>query len=145
MNFNDKLVYNIVTYNFCMIPHSLTFLFIFGHFGLKQNPTGLQEVIQRLDKNSKTILIIKSTLERSFIMKKIQKNAFLKISVFTEYNLVIIFANLMYFKFYYFINCNFHIQTIFNVICILLVNIQHTILIICQCCMLQLHHATNNY
>ena len=89
MNFNDKLVYNIVTYNFCMIPHSLTFSFIFGHFGLKQNPTGLQEVIQRLDKNSKTILIIKSTLERSFLMKKYQKNAFLKMSVFTEYNLVI--------------------------------------------------------
>ena len=41
MNFNDKLVYNIVTYNFCMIPHSLTFSFILGHFGLKQNPTGL--------------------------------------------------------------------------------------------------------
>ena len=70
-----------------MIPHSLTFLFIFGHFGRKQNPTGLQEVIQRLDKNSKTILIIKSTLERSFLMKKFQKNAFLKISVFTELNL----------------------------------------------------------
>ena len=78
MNFNDKLVYNIVTYNFCMIPHSLTFSFIFGHFGLKQNPTGLQEVIQRLDKNSKTILIIKSILERSFLMKKHQKKCILK-------------------------------------------------------------------
>ena len=89
MNFNNKLVYNIVTYNFCMIPHSLTFLFIFGHFGLKQNPTGLQEVIQRLDKNSKTILIIKSNLERSFLMKKYQKNSFLKTSVFPEYNLQI--------------------------------------------------------
>ena len=30
-----------MTYNFCMIPHPLTFSFIFGHFGLKQNPTGL--------------------------------------------------------------------------------------------------------
>ena len=43
-----------------------------------------------MDKNIKTILIIKSTLERSFLMKKYQKNAFLKMSVFTEYNLIML-------------------------------------------------------
>ena len=34
----------IVTYYFCMIPPSLIFSNM-GHFGLKQNPTGLQETI----------------------------------------------------------------------------------------------------
>ena len=79
----------IVTYNFCMIPHSLFFSFNFTHFGLKQNPTGLQEAIQRSDKNSKTTLIIKSTLERSFLMKKTPKNHFWNIALFTRFNLII--------------------------------------------------------
>ena len=77
----------IVTYNFCMIPHSLIFSFNFTRFGLKQNPTGLQEAIQRSDKNSKTTLIIKSTLERSFLMKKTPKNHFWNIALFTRFNL----------------------------------------------------------
>ena len=89
-----QVLYNIfqstiVTYNFCMIPHSLIFSFILAHFGLKQNPTGLQEVIQRFDKNSKTTLIIKSTLERVFLMKKHQKNQFWNIALFTKFNLPI--------------------------------------------------------
>ena len=66
----------IVPCNFCMIPHSLIFSFNLAHFGLKQNPTGLQEAVQRSDKNSKTTLIIKSTLERSFLMKKHKKIIF---------------------------------------------------------------------
>ena len=77
----------IVTYNFCMIPHSLIFSFNLARFGLKQNPTGLQEAIQRSDKNSKTTLIIKSTLERSFLMKKTPKNHFWNIALFTRFNL----------------------------------------------------------
>ena len=60
-----------------MIPHSLIFSFILAHFGLKQNPTGLKEAIKRSDKNSKATLIIKSTLERSFLMKR-QKKSFLE-------------------------------------------------------------------
>ena len=59
-----KICFIIVTYNFCMIPHILTFCFNLGHFGLKQDPTGLQDIIQRLDENSETTLLIKSTLER---------------------------------------------------------------------------------
>ena len=35
----------IVTNKFCIIPHSLIFSFNFSHFGLKQNPTGLQATI----------------------------------------------------------------------------------------------------
>ena len=77
----------IVTYNFCMIPHSLIFSFILAHFGLRQNPTGLQEAIQGSDKTSKTTLIIKSTLERSFLMKKTPKNHFWNIVLFTRFNL----------------------------------------------------------
>ena len=34
---------NIFIYNFCMIPHSLIVSFNLAHFGLNQNPTGLQE------------------------------------------------------------------------------------------------------
>ena len=75
-----------------MIPHSLIFSFNLAHFGLKQNPTGLQEAIQRSDKNSKTTLIIKSTLERSFLMEKHQKNHFWNIALFTRLNLFIIVA-----------------------------------------------------
>ena len=74
----------IVTYNFCMIPHSLIFSFNFTRFGLKQNPTGLQEAIQRSDKNSKTTLIIKSTLERSFLIKKNTKKSFLEYCTFHQ-------------------------------------------------------------
>ena len=59
-----------------MIPHSLIFSFILAHFGLKQNPTGLKEAIKRSDKNSKTALIIKSTLARTFLIKKHKKNIF---------------------------------------------------------------------
>ena len=81
----------IVTYNFCMISHSLIFSFILAHFSLRQNPTGLQEAIQGLDKNSKTTLIIKSTLERSFLMKKTLKNHFWNIALFTRFNLIIMF------------------------------------------------------
>ena len=79
----------IVTDNFFMIPHFLIFSFILTHFGLRQNPTGLQEAIQGSDKNSKTTLIIKSTPERSFLMRKHQQNHFLNIAVFTRFNLVI--------------------------------------------------------
>ena len=50
--FDNKFQSIIVTYKCCMIPHSLTFSFILGHFGFKQNPAGLQEAIQRLNKNS---------------------------------------------------------------------------------------------
>ena len=70
-----------------MIPHSLIFSFILAHFGLKQNPTGLKEAIKRSDKNSKTALIIKSTLARSFLMKKHQKNHFWNIALFIRFNL----------------------------------------------------------
>ena len=70
-----------------MIPHSLIFSFILAHFGLKQNPTGLKEAIKRSDKNSKTALIIKSTLERPFLMKKTPKNHFWNIALFTRFNL----------------------------------------------------------
>ena len=37
-----KIWYIFVTYNFCMIPHSLTFCFNLGHFGLKnqKDPEG---------------------------------------------------------------------------------------------------------
>ena len=59
-----------------MIPHSLIFSFILAHFGLRQNPTGPQEAIKRSDENSKTTLIIKSTLERSFLMKITKKIIF---------------------------------------------------------------------
>ena len=86
---NNKFLSIIVTYNFCMIPHSLIFSFNLAHFGLKQIPTGLQEAIQRSDKNSKTTLIIKSTLERSFLMKKTPKNHFWNIALFTRFNLFI--------------------------------------------------------
>ena len=86
----DNIFYStIVTYNFCMIPHSSIFSFNFTRFGLKQNPTGLQEAIQRSDKNSKTTLIIKSTLEWSFLMKKTPKNHFWNIALFTRFNLSI--------------------------------------------------------
>ena len=71
----------------CMIPHSLIFSFNLAHFGLKQNPTGLQEAFQRSDKNLKTTLIIKYTLEKSFLMKKHQKNHFWDIALFTRFNL----------------------------------------------------------
>ena len=74
----------IVTYNFCMIPHSLIFSFILAHFGLRQNPTGLQEAIQGLDKNSMTTLIIKTTLERLFLVKKHQKKPFLEFCPFHQ-------------------------------------------------------------
>ena len=87
---NNKLQSIIVTHNFCMIPHSLIFSFNLAHFGLKQNPTGLQEAIQRSDKNSKTTLIIKSTLERSFLVKNHQKNHFWNIALFTRFNLLMI-------------------------------------------------------
>ena len=40
-----KIWYIMITYNFYMIPHSLTYCFNLGHFGLKQNPTDLQEAI----------------------------------------------------------------------------------------------------
>ena len=70
-----------------MIPHSLIFSFIQAHFGLRQNPTGLQEAIQGSDKNSKTTLIIKSTLERLFLMKKHQKKHFWNFALFTRFNL----------------------------------------------------------
>ena len=70
-----------------MIPHSVIFSFNLAHFGLKQNPTGLQEAIKRSDINSKTTLIIKSTLERSFPMKKHKKNHFLNVALFTRFNL----------------------------------------------------------
>ena len=86
---DNKFQSIIVTYNFCMIPHSLIFSFNLAHFGLKQNPTGLQEAIQRSDKNSKTTLIIKSTLERSFLVKNHQKNHFWNIALFTRFNLAI--------------------------------------------------------
>ena len=66
----------IVTNNFRMIPHSLIFSFILAHFGLKQNPTGLKEAIKRSDKNSKTALIIKSTLARTFLIKNTKKITF---------------------------------------------------------------------
>ena len=72
-----------------MIPHYIIFSFNLAHFGIKQNPTGLQEAIYRLDKNSKTTLIIKSTPERSFLMRKHQQNHFLNIALFTRFNLVI--------------------------------------------------------
>ena len=87
---NNKLQSIIVTHNFCMIPHSLIFSFNLAHFGLKQNPTGLQEAIQRSDKNSKTTLIIKSTLERSFLVKNHQKNHFWNIALFTRFNLTML-------------------------------------------------------
>ena len=87
MNFNIKFQSIIVIYNFCMIPHSSNFYFILGHFSLKQNPTVLQEVIQRLDINSDAILIIKSTLQRSFLMIKHRKNQFWIIMLFTKFNL----------------------------------------------------------
>ena len=74
----------IVTNNFCMIPHSLIFSFILAHFGLKQNPTGLKEAIKRSDKNSKTALIIKSTLARTFLIKKTQKKLFLEYCTFHQ-------------------------------------------------------------
>ena len=92
---NNKLQSIIVTHNFCMIPHSLIFSFNLAHFGLKQNPTGLQEAIQRSDKNSKTTLIIKSTLERSFLVKNHQKNHFWNIALFTRFNLHMKFSNLL--------------------------------------------------
>ena len=77
----------IVTYNFCMIPQSLIFSFNLAHFGLKHNPTGLQETIQRSNQNSKTTLLIKSSLERSFLMKNHKKNHFWNIALFTRFNL----------------------------------------------------------
>ena len=70
-----------------MIPHSLIFSFNLAHFGPMQNPTSLQEAIWRSDQNSKTTLIIKSTLERSFLMEKHQKNIFCNIALFTRFNL----------------------------------------------------------
>ena len=87
-----QVLYNIfqstiVTYNFCMIPHSLIFSFILVHFGRRQNPTGLQEAIQGLDKNSMTTLIIKSTLERLYLKKKHLKNHFWNFALFTRFNL----------------------------------------------------------
>ena len=85
----------IVTYNFCMIPHCLIFSFNLAGFGFKQKPTGLQEAIQRSDKNSKTTLIIKSTLERSFLMKKTPKNHFWNIALFTRFNLIIALQTLL--------------------------------------------------
>ena len=87
---NNKFQSIIVTYNFCMIPHSLSFSFNLAQFGPKQNPTGLLEAIQRSDQNSKTPLIIKSTLERSFLMEKHQKNHFQKIALFTRFNLTML-------------------------------------------------------
>ena len=81
---NNKLQSIIVTHNFCMIPHFLIFSFNLAHFGLKQNPTGLQEAIQRSDKNSKTTLKIKSTLERSFLVKNHQKKSFLEYCTFHQ-------------------------------------------------------------
>ena len=88
-----QVLYNIFQstieiYNFCMIPHSLIFSFILAHFGLRQNPTGLQEAIQGSDKTSKTTLIIKSTLERLFLMKKHQKKHFWNFALFTRFNLL---------------------------------------------------------
>ena len=65
-----------------MIPHSLIFTFNWAPFGLKQNP--------RSDENSKTTLIIKSTLASSFLMKKHQKNHFWNIALFTRFNLIIV-------------------------------------------------------
>merc|ERR1712079_9818 len=59
-------------------------------FWVKHNPTGLQEAILRSDKNSKTTLIIKSTLERSFLMKNLQKYHFWNIALFTRFNLLIL-------------------------------------------------------
>ena len=69
---------------FCMLQHSLIFSFNLAHFGLKQNPTGLQEVIKRLDKNFETTLKIKSTLDRLFLMKKAQKKSFLEYCTFHQ-------------------------------------------------------------
>ena len=86
---NNKFQSIIVTYNFCMIPHSLIFSFNLAHFGPMHNPTSLQEAIWRSDQNSKTTLIIKSTLERSFLMKKTPKNHFWNIALFTKFNLTI--------------------------------------------------------
>ena len=77
----------IVTYNFFMIPHFLIFSFNLAHIGVKQNPTSLQEALQRSDENSKTTFIIKSTLGRSFPMKKHQKYHFWNIALFTRFNL----------------------------------------------------------
>ena len=93
-----QVLYNIfqstiVTYNFCMIPHSLIFSFILAHFGLRQNPTGLQEAIQGLDKNSMTTLIIKSTLERLYLMEKHLKNHFWNFALFTRFNLCILYTD----------------------------------------------------
>ena len=79
----------IVTYNFFMIPHFLIFSFNLAHIGVKQNPTSLQEALQRSDENSKTTFIIKSTLGRSFPMKKHQKYPFWNIALFTRFNLTI--------------------------------------------------------
>ena len=45
MIFDIKIWFIIVKYNFCMIPHFLTFCFNLGHFCLKPNPTGLQDDI----------------------------------------------------------------------------------------------------
>ena len=67
-----------------MIRHSLIFSFILAHFGLKQNPTGLKEAIKRSDKNSKTALIIKSTLARTFLIEKTQKKIFLEYCTFHQ-------------------------------------------------------------
>ena len=94
---NNKLQSIIVTHNFCMIPHSLIFSFNLAHFGLKQNPTGLQEAVQRSDENSKTTLIIKSTLERSFLVKNHQKNHFQNIALFTRFNLPILLFTVYYY------------------------------------------------
>ena len=81
----------IVTYNFCVILHSLIFSFNLADFGPKQNPTGLLEAIQRSDQNSKTTLIIKSTLERSFLVENHHKNLFWNIELFTRFNLYIFY------------------------------------------------------
>ena len=84
---------NLHYYYYSMKPHSLIFSFNLDHFGPMQNPSSLQEAIWRSDQNSKTTLIIKSTLETSFLIEKHQKNQNWNIALFTRFNLDIIDIN----------------------------------------------------
>ena len=86
--FNIYSKYNLTIQKLGVLS-DLNISFILAHFGLKQNPTGLKEAIQRSDKNSKTASIIKSTLARTFPIKKHRKNHFWNIALFTRFNLTI--------------------------------------------------------